>query len=86
MPEAGTLEELQLLVRAAAPTRGAALLPSLAQYIAQALNATESLISSAIDSEHVRTLAVFAQGASRPNYEYALADTPCQAVIAGAYS
>jgi transcriptional regulator with GAF, ATPase, and Fis domain len=83
MPEAGTLDELQLLVRATAPARGAALLPSLAQYIAQALNATESLISSAIDQGHVRTLAVFAQGASRPNYEYALADAPCQAVIAG---
>jgi transcriptional regulator with GAF, ATPase, and Fis domain len=83
MPEAGTLDELQLLVRAAAPARGAALLPSLAHYIAQALNATESLISSAIDQEHVRTLAVFANGASRPNYEYALAGTPCQSVIAG---
>jgi len=83
MGEDDTLDELHLLARAAARARGDALFPALAQYVARALNVSESLISQVVDSGHVRTLAVFAHGASEPNYEYELAGTPCADVIKG---
>src|SRR5688572_22914619 len=77
------LDEVHLLARAAARARGDALFPALAQYIAKATNASESLISQALDKDHVRTLAVYAHGASEPNYDYPLDGTPCRAVLAG---
>src|SRR5262249_26464900 len=83
MTGARTLDEMHRLARAAARARGDALFPALAQYVAKALNATESLISQAVDAQRVRTLAVFAHGASEPNYEYELAGTPCAAVLQG---
>jgi len=83
MGEDDTLDELHLLARAAARARGDALFPALAQYVARALNTSEALISEVIDAGRVRTLAVFAQGASEPNYEYELAGTPCADVIRG---
>ena len=42
-----------------------------------------ALISHAVDPGRVRTLAVFSDGAPQPNYEYALAGTPCAAVLRG---
>lgn len=78
-----SLDELHLLAQAAARARGDALFPALAQYIARATHASESLISQAIDPDHVRTVAVYAHGASEPNYEYALDGTPCRAVLSG---
>jgi formate hydrogenlyase transcriptional activator len=78
-----SLDELHLLAQAAARARGDALFPALAQYIAKATNTSESLISRVIDRDHVRTLAVFAHGASEPNYEYALDGTPCREVLDG---
>jgi formate hydrogenlyase transcriptional activator len=83
MSGADTLDDLQHLAAAASRARGEALFPSLAQFVAQALNASESLISQVVDADHVRTLAVFAHGASEPNYEYELAGTPCAAVLKG---
>jgi len=77
------LDELHVLARAAARARGDALFPALAQYVARALNTSESLISEVIDAGHVRTLAVFAHGASESNFEYALDGTPCADVIKG---
>ncbi|MEO8017100.1 MAG: sigma 54-interacting transcriptional regulator [Pseudomonadota bacterium] len=77
------LDELNLLARAAARARGDALFPALAQYIAKATNASESLISQVVDHAHVRTLAVFAHGAPEPNYDYELDGTPCAAVLNG---
>src|SRR5687767_9645884 len=81
-----TFDDLQLLASAAARARGDALFPALAQYLAKALNASEALISQAQGGEggdQVRTLAVFAHGASEPNYEYDLAGTPCAEVYRG---
>ena len=83
MTGADTLDELHLLARAAARSRGDALFPALTQYIAKALNASESLISEVVDAGHVRTLAVFVHGAAEPNYQYELAGTPCAEVIRG---
>jgi len=78
-----SLDDLQLLAGTAARARGDALFPALAQYLAKALNAPEALISQVIATERVKTLAVFAHGASEPNYEYDLAGTPCADVLKG---
>jgi PAS domain S-box-containing protein len=78
-----SLDDLQLLAGTAARARGDALFPALAQYLASALNASEALISEAVGDERVRTLAVFAQGAAEPNYDYALDGTPCAEVLRG---
>jgi formate hydrogenlyase transcriptional activator len=77
------LDELQLLAAGAARLRGDALFPELARIIAQALGGSEALISEVVDKEHVRTVAVFANGASEPNYEYELSGTPCREVLEG---
>ena len=78
-----SLDDFQILVRAAALARGDALFPALVESVARALNASEALISQAIDPDHVRTLAVFVHGAPEPNYEYELAGTPCAEVLKG---
>jgi formate hydrogenlyase transcriptional activator len=77
------LDELTMLAGAAARARGDALFPALAQYIARALDASDALVSQAVGSGRVRTLAVVAHGAPEPNYEYELAGTPCEAVLSG---
>jgi len=79
----GDLDDLNQLAAGASRLRGDALFPELARFIANALGSSEALISELIDGEHVRTLAVFAHGASEPNYEYELAGTPCKDVLEG---
>jgi len=76
-------DELQNLAAAVARARGAEMFPTLVRNVALALNASEALISESIDPGHVRTIAVFAHGASEPNYTYDLAGTPCEAVLDG---
>jgi PAS domain S-box-containing protein len=78
-----SLDDMQVLARAASLARGDALFPALVQNVARALHASEALVSQAIDAEHVRTLAVFVHGAPQPNYEYELAGTPCAEVLRG---
>jgi formate hydrogenlyase transcriptional activator len=77
------LDELQQLAAGASRLRGDMLLPELARFIANALGATEALISEVVDPQHVRTVAAFAHGAMGSNYTYELAGTPCADVIAG---
>jgi len=59
------------------------LLAKLARAFAQTLRASTSLISHIIDAQRVRTLAVFADGTLKPNYEYSFSGTPCAAVLHG---
>jgi formate hydrogenlyase transcriptional activator len=77
------LDELHHLAAAAARARGDELFPALASYVAKALNASEAMISQVLDADHVRTIAVFAHGAAEPNFDYALAGTPCKEVLEG---
>ena len=78
-----TLEGMLELAASASRARGDVLLAKLARAFAQTLGASASLVSHAVDHERVRTLAVFADGAPQPNYEYAFAGTPCAAVLRG---
>jgi formate hydrogenlyase transcriptional activator len=82
MSGAETLDELQHLA-AASRACGDALFPALAQCIASTLGASRSLITRTADDTRVRTLALFADGAPAPNYEYDITDTPCAAVLKG---
>ena len=73
MPADVSIDELQPLARAAADARGAALFPAIVRFVARALGADKALISES-DGSRARTLAVLANGATSPNYEYALDD------------
>ncbi len=59
------------------------MLARLARSFGQVLDASTSLISHRIDAERVRTLAVFADGTLKPNYEYPVAGMPCADVLRG---
>ena len=78
-----TLDGLLELAASASRARGDGLHATLARAFARTLKASTSLISHAVDPGRVRTLAVFSDGAPQPNYEYALAGTPCAAVLRG---
>jgi len=78
-----TLDGLLELAALASRARGDGLHATLARAFARTLKASTSLISHAIDPGHVRTLAAYSDGAPQPNYEYALAGTPCAAVLRG---
>jgi transcriptional regulator with GAF, ATPase, and Fis domain len=78
-----TLDGLLELAASASRARGDGLHSTLARAFARTLNASAALISHLIDPARVRTLAVFSDGAPQPNYEYALAGTPCAAVLRG---
>jgi hypothetical protein len=75
-----TLDGLLELAASASRARGDGLHTALARAFARTLKASTALISHAAEPGRVRTLAVFADGAPQPNYEYALAGTPCAAV------
>ena len=84
MSGADTLDELHQLARGRRPRpRRCAVSGAWRSTSPRRLNASESLISQVLDPDHVRTLAVFAHGASEPNYDYELDGTPCRAVLAG---
>jgi len=78
-----TLDGLLELAASASRPRGDGLHSALARAFARTLKASTALISHSIDPGRVRTLAVFADGAPQPNYEYAVAGTPCAAVLRG---
>jgi transcriptional regulator with GAF, ATPase, and Fis domain len=84
MSAADTLDGLLELAASASRARGDALLAKLARSFGQAIDASTSLISHRINAERVRTLAVFADGTLKTNYEYTVAGTPCEDVLRGA--
>jgi hypothetical protein len=83
MSGANALDELDVLAAGVARVRGEELFAAIARCLAGMLEASHALVSEAIDEANVQTLAVFADGAPRPNYPYALAGAPCERVLAG---
>jgi hypothetical protein len=81
MAEAGPNEDLRSLAARITTAQGAGLFPAMAQYLAAMLQAAEVLIGEAADEHHARTLGVCVGGAAMPNYTFALAGTPCEALI-----
>jgi hypothetical protein len=81
MAEAGPNDDLRSLSMRITSAQGAGLFPAMAQYLAAVLQAAEVLIGEAADEHHARTLGVCVGGAAMPNYTFALAGTPCEALI-----
>jgi len=75
-------DDLRSLAARVASAHGAALFPSLAEYLAHLLHATEVQIGEPLDALRARTLGLFATGAIQPNYEFAIAGTACEALLA----
>ena len=58
--------------------------PALVQQLSKALNVTYAFVSEfCVDRTKVRTLAFWAGDHFEENFEYAIADTPCETVLAG---
>lgn len=83
MSGAEALDEFDRLAAGVARVRGDASFPAIAESLARTLNAMHALVSEAVEDGRVRTLGVFADGAPRPNYQYAVAGAPCESVLAG---
>lgn len=81
MAEAGPNNDLRNLAARITAAQGAGLFPAMAQYLAAMLHATEVLIGEAVDEHQARTLGVSLAGAAQPNYTFALAGTPCEALL-----
>ena len=90
MADTETFEEkrldrlLRIIAEGTANVTGADFLHSLVRYLAQALDVKYSFVSEFADSKRrVRTLAFWAVDHFLDNFEYDLAGTPCEAVLAG---
>jgi transcriptional regulator of acetoin/glycerol metabolism len=83
MSGADALDELDQVATAVARVRGEALFPAIAESLARTLRASCALVSEATEDGQVQTLAVYADGADRPNYQYSVAGTPCEVVLSG---
>ncbi len=81
MAEAAPNHELRSLAARVSASQGEGLFPVMAQYLANLMRASEVLIGEAVDELHSRTLGVCLDGAVRPNYDFALAGTPCEALL-----
>lgn len=81
MGEAGPNNEVRSLAARVVAAQGEGLFPAMAQYLATILQADEVLIGEAPDDLSARTLGVCVNGAVQPNYTFALAGTPCEALL-----
>jgi hypothetical protein len=75
-------DELRSLAARVASAHGAALFPSLAEFLAHLLAASEVQIGEPTDSHRARTLGIYSGGGIQPNYEFAIAGTACEALLA----
>ena len=75
-------DELRSLAARVASAHGAALFPSLAEFLAHLLAASEVQIGEPTDPHRARTLGIYSGGAIKPNYEFAIAGTACEALLA----
>src|SRR5215831_18629636 len=81
---ARTSAALREIVEGVESKVGEQFFPALVQQLAKALNVTYSFVSEfCIDRTKVRTLAFWAGNHFENNFEYALAGTPCEKVLAG---
>ncbi|KKL54318.1 hypothetical protein LCGC14_2266610, partial [marine sediment metagenome] len=76
-------EIMQSIVKATAKVTGEDFLKSLVRHLASAIGCRHVLLAEIIrpDADRVRTLAVWSGGDFAENFEYDLANTPCQNVV-----
>jgi PAS domain S-box-containing protein len=76
-------EAFRLIVVGTAPTTGSDFFHSLVQHMAQALHARYAFVTTCDDQKHARTLAVWMGNGFGENFEFDIADTPCEKVLHG---
>ena len=76
-------EAFRLIVEGTAPTTGSDFFQSLVQHMAQALRARYAFVTTCDDQKHARTLAFWKGDGFGENFEFDIADTPCEKVLHG---
>jgi PAS domain S-box-containing protein len=76
-------EAFRLVVVGTAGTTGTDFFHSLVQHMAQALGARYAFVTTCDDQKHARTLAVWKGDGFGENFEFDIADTPCESVLHG---
>jgi len=76
-------EALRLIVVGTAATTGNDFFQSLVRHMSQALRARYAFVSACDDQKHARTLAFWKGDGFGQNFEFHIADTPCQKVLNG---
>src|SRR5205814_5106920 len=73
----------RLIVVGTAATTGSDFFQSLVQHMAQALRARYAFVTTCDDQKHARTLAFWKGDGFGENFEFDIADTPCEKVLHG---
>ena len=76
-------DTFRLIVAGTAATTGSEFFPSLVQHMAQALGARYALVTTCDDQKHARTLAFWKGHRFGENFDFDIADTPCEKVLHG---
>ena len=76
-------EAFRLVVVGTAGTTGSDFFHSLVQHMAQALGARYAFVTTCDDQKRARTLAVWKGDGFGENFEFDIADTPCERVLHG---
>ena len=71
------------IVAGTAPTTGSDFFQSLVQHLAQALRVRYAFVTTCDDQKHARTLAVCKNDGFGEDFEFDIADTPCEKVLHG---
>jgi len=76
-------EAFRLIVVGTAATTGSDFFQSLVQHMAQALRARYAFVTTCDDKKHARTLAFWKGDGFGENFDFDIADTPCERVLHG---
>jgi PAS domain S-box-containing protein len=76
-------EAFRLIVVGTAATTGNDFFQSLVQHLAQGLHARYAFVTACDDQKHARTLAFWKGDGFGENFEFDIADTPCEKVLRG---
>jgi PAS domain S-box-containing protein len=76
-------DTFRLIVAGTAATTGSDFFHSLVQHLAQALHARYAFVTTCDDQKHARTLAFWKRDGFGKNFEFDIADTPCEKVLHG---
>ncbi|PYT95425.1 MAG: hypothetical protein DMG38_27105 [Acidobacteria bacterium] len=76
-------DTFRLIVAGTAPTTGSDFFQSLVQHMAQALRARYALVTACDDQKRARTLAFWKGDGFGEDFEFDIADTPCENVLHG---
>jgi len=76
-------DTFRLIVAGTAATTGSDFFHSLVQHMAQALRARYALVTTCDDQKHARTLAFWKGDRFGENFDFDIADTPCEKVLHG---